>query len=70
MARYRLNTAENTRKTLAKLLREYGRDEIKSMKLRDLIYGISKLLEYFKFEKDAELEKRIEKLEEKINGGV
>ncbi|MCD6121401.1 MAG: hypothetical protein J7K04_06160 [Spirochaetales bacterium] len=67
MARYRLNTPENARKTLAKPLREYGKDEIPSAKLRDLIYPINKLLDFFKLEKEMELEKRIERLETKLN---
>ena len=64
--RLRLNTPENTRKTLGRLTRLFDAGEIKETKYRALVYGLSKLLEYFRFEKDIEIEKRILVIEEKL----
>jgi len=63
-----LKTPEKARKALAKLIREIYKNESEYdiQRYRALIYGLSQLLSYFAFEKDLEIEKRIEALERKV----
>jgi len=63
----RLNTLENARKTYARFLRAYAAGIIPSGYFRDIVYGFSGFLQYWKLEKDIEIEERIEALEAKID---
>lgn len=62
----RLNTHQNARKSMARLIRLYDKDEISDTKFRNLCYALSRLLEYFRFEKDLEVEERLDKLEQYV----
>lgn len=62
----RLKTHGDARRTLARLLREYDRDEIEAIKFRNLIYALSKLLEFFKHAQNVEVEQRIERIEQML----
>ena len=68
----RLNTVGNSRKSLARIIREYADGTMDSQKARDLAYLFSHYLGYFKLEKDCEIEKRLELIEEHLNslGGI
>lgn len=57
---------EEGRRVLVGLIREYNKGEIEDQKFRSLVYGLTLLLSYFKFESDLDLETRIEALEEAI----
>lgn len=68
----RLNTLENTRKSYARILRAYNKDELSENKFRNLCYGLSGYLSYFKLIKDLDIEKDIKEIKEtlarRING--
>lgn len=64
----RLNTVENSRRTLAAMIREYHKGNLEESNFRALVYGMSKLLEFFRVEKDLEIEKRLEEIESKLGG--
>lgn len=63
-----LNSYDKSRKALAKLIKDYDKDTEKdSGRFRNTIYAFSILLNYFKFEKEIELEKDIEEIKYKLN---
>lgn len=62
--RFSLNTLTNSRRTMARLLRLYNKDELTGDKYRNLIYGMAKFLEYWKAEKNLDIEERLTKLEQ------
>ena len=62
----RLNTIENSRKSLARLVRLRGRNEITDSDYRALVYGLSSLLAYWKLETDTAIQKDIEDLRQRI----
>ena len=64
----RLNTLENSRKTLCKLMRLYAGDKVERDKYKDLIYGCSVLLSFFKAELDQDFAERLEHVEEMLEG--
>lgn len=62
-----LTSYEKSRKALAKLIKDYDKDTEKdSGRFRNTIYAFSVLLNYFKFEKEIELEKDIAEIKEKL----
>jgi hypothetical protein len=63
----RLNTHVGARRTLARLLREYDNGAMESEKFRDLVYGLSKLLDYFRLERELEIEHRLEAIERRLD---
>ena len=65
--RFVARTAEEARGELVKLLRQYRRGEVTDpVIVRTMIYGLSKLLDYFRFNKETEIVERIDALEKKI----
>ena len=64
--RLRLNTPVNARKTLSRLIRLVDSGEIQDGRFRTLVYGMAKLLEYFRFEKDLEIEARLTEIERRL----
>ena len=66
-----LKTLQNARRTYAQLLRGYRfktDESLEGGRFRDLVYGFSVLLNYFKAENDAELLQRVEALEKLVSG--
>ena len=64
-----LNTHERARKALARLIREFRQDEIENRDVagfRALVYSFSTLLQFFSFQKNIEIEERIQALEKKL----
>ena len=62
-----ITSYDKSRKALAKIIKDYEKDPEKdSLRFRNLIYSFSILLNYFKFEKEIELEKEIEIIKEKL----
>ena len=62
----RLSSPKATRQTYARILRAYNTGDIESQKFRDLVYGMTSFLQYWKFEKDIDIEKRIDELEKVV----
>ena len=63
-----LNTLVNSRKTLSRIIRDFYGDRLERNKYRDLIYGFSCLLGFWKVDMLEELEKRLIKIESSIGG--
>ncbi len=61
-----LRTHSEARRQLSRLIRSFHQGEVEQGDFRALVYGLSALLQYFKHEKELELEERIEKLEQAI----
>jgi hypothetical protein len=61
-----LKSYSDARKQLARLIKSFHQREIDQADFRALVYGFSALLQYFKHEKDIELEQRIEKIEDAL----
>lgn len=62
-----LNTLPATRKAMAKLKKEYEESEEKDhTAFRNLIYFYATYLNYWKLEKDLEIEKKIDEIESKL----
>ena len=62
-----LNTLAGSRKTLSRILRDFYDDKIERGKYRDLIYGFSCLLGFWKVDALSELESRIREIEKARN---
>ena len=61
-----LHSIDTARNQLAKIMRSYRRgNEIDATKFRNLVYGFSTLLQYFKAGELAEIERRLDELEDK-----
>ena len=62
-----LNSLENTRKTYARILRKYAAGELNRVVFRDLVYGLTGYLAYFRTEIELhelrELEERLSEVE-------
>ena len=69
MVRLTLNTLENSRRTLGRILREFHNGKMEERKFRAIMYGLGKFLEYWKLEKELDLEKRIQAIEEALDEG-
>ncbi len=61
-----LKSYSEARNQLARLIKSFHQGEIEQGDFRALVYGFSALLQYFKYEKDIELEERIEKIEKAL----
>lgn len=64
MKQLRLNTLENARRTYARILRARFTGELDRETYRDLIYGFSTFIGFWKLEKTEELADRIDALED------
>ena len=63
----RLNTLENSRKSYARILRAYLRDEIPTEKARALGYLMTGFLQYWRLEADLRIEERLQAIEDQLN---
>jgi len=61
---FKLDTLENTRKTFAKIIEEYGTGGISENMGRALTYMLAQYLNYWKLEKELDIEERLEAVEE------
>ena len=64
-SRLRLSTMEASRKTLARFIKARHSGRMDSQLYKDLVYGMSQLLHYFKTETLDDLAERLEALEAK-----
>ena len=62
----RLNTLDNSRKSLARVLNSFHRGDMEEGKYRALVYGLAHYLQYWKLIKDVEIERRLDDLELKV----
>ena len=62
----RLNTVANCRRSLARVVRARGRNQIAEADFRALVWGISQLLGAFKLELETDVEQRLQELEAEI----
>jgi hypothetical protein len=58
----RLNSLENSRKSLSRVIRAYYSGDVPENQYRALVYGLDKLLAYWKEESTEALEKRIKNI--------
>jgi len=63
---FNLTTPEKARKRLARLISMQYKGEIEPIVYKNLVYGLSKLLEYFKLENDLQIVAEIAKIKEKL----
>ena len=64
MPRMPLNSLENSRMTLTRLMRLRRNGEIDAGLFRDMVYSFSVLLNYWKVEKDSKIEERLDSIEQ------
>jgi hypothetical protein len=60
----RLNTLENTRKSFARVIREFHAGRMEAGHARTLTYMLSHFLGYWKLEKEMQIEQRLEAVEQ------
>jgi hypothetical protein len=66
-----LNTAKNTKKSLARLIREYysaDTSDADVTKFRAVAYAVRLLLDFFAYEREGELQERLDRIEEAMHG--
>lgn len=61
----RLNSLENSRKSFARIIREYMRGDLDRVTFRDLVFAMSGFLGYWRTEKELDIEERLLALEER-----
>ena len=72
MPRMSLKTLQNSRRSYCQILRAYRfktDESLEGGRFRDLVYGFSVLLAYFRAERDEDLERRISELEKLVIDG-
>ena len=62
----RLRSLKSSRQTHARLLREYARGTIDEPTYKALIWGLSNYLSYLRAEREQELERRLDAIEERL----
>ena len=67
MTRLPMKTHDHARRTLARLMRAYHNGELESKKFRDLVYGLTTMLAYFKHAADLRIEERLEAIEDQLS---
>lgn len=66
IGRIALRSAKSARLSLARMIREYANNGGDAIKYRTLTYMFSELLAYFRFEKENEIEARLDAIEKKV----
>ena len=61
-----LKTLEGAKSFYAEVIEAYSNNLINESNMRALVYALSNYLPFLKFEKDMELEKEIEKINERL----
>ena len=61
-----LKTLEGAKNFYAEVIEAYSSNLINESNMRALVYALSNYLPFLKFEKDLELEKEIEKINERL----
>ena len=63
-----LNTPKAARLTLGRCMRRYLSGELGRDQFRDVVYGMSGLLAFFRLEADMQIEARLEAIEKTLEG--
>ena len=66
LPRLDLKDATATRRTIGRLIRRYARGELEEATFKGILYGLQQYLSWFKFEKDLDIEARLEALEGRL----
>ena len=67
LRRLRLNSISNARRTFARVIRLYDRNELSEGKFRAMVYGLSSYLGYLKVERELQdFHERLAAIEETI----
>lgn len=61
-----LRSYNEAKNQLSRLIKAYHLGKLDSSTFRSLVYGFSALLQYFKLEKDLEIEERLDKIEKAL----
>lgn len=64
----RVLTLDGAKEFYAEVLEAYAENVINESNLRALVYTMSNYLPYLKFEADLNIEKRLDRIEEKLEG--
>ncbi len=67
LKKLRLNTLEHSTKTFARILRARAAGKISSKFYRDMVYGMSNYLAYWKLIKDCQIEQKMEAIIESLD---
>jgi hypothetical protein len=65
----RLNTLQNSRKSYARVIREYAQGKIEEKYARTLAYLLTGFLSYWKEEREGRVEAKLDELMEHYRGG-
>jgi hypothetical protein len=63
----RLNTLQNTRKSYARIIRDFMADEMNVEKGRAVAYMLNGYLQFWKLEADLRIEDRLQAIEDKLS---
>ena len=69
MKRLPMKTHDSARRTLGRIIKAYHAGEMESKEFRDLIYGFSALLAYFRLDTELRIEKQMAEVREMIEEG-
>ena len=60
---FRLNSVENCRKSIGRLVKARFNDEIGDITFKSMIHGLNVMVSYWKLEKEISYEQRLDELE-------
>ena len=66
LPRLDLKSPDATRRTIGRLIRRYAAGKTDEALYKGVLYGLQSYLSWFKFERDLEIEKRLEELEARL----
>ena len=66
LPRLDLKSPDATRRTIGRVIRKYAKGEIDEQLFKGVLYGLQSYLAWFKFERDLDIEKRLEELEARL----
>ena len=65
----RLGSPKAVRQSMARLVREHARGNVETAMFRTTVWALGQLVNVWRFEKDAEIERRIEEIERRLESG-
>ena len=63
LPRLDLKSPDATRRTIGRIIRRYAKGELDETIYKGVLYGLQSYLAWFRFERDLDIEQRIEALE-------
>ena len=71
VVRLKLNSLENSRKTLARLIRDYhASEERDAVRFKAIVNSMNVLLSYWRVESDMKIEQRVDEIERALEGRI